>query len=179
MKTPLIAFFAAAALSIPALAQDQKEQGSKQSEAQSPSGEMQRSAKANREQSKDQKEQGSQQSDAQSQSQTANQGQTELSSSEVKSIQQELKSKGLHAGPVDGIIGPETKAALEQFQKQNGIKATGEADEKTLAALGINREQGSKQSEAQSPSGEMQRSAKANREQSKDQKEQQQNQPEK
>ena len=36
---------------------------------------------------------------------------------------------------IDGIFGPETKAAVEQFQKQNGLEANGIADPETLAIL--------------------------------------------
>ena len=57
------------------------------------------------------------------------------SSSEIKQAQQTLKSDGLYKGQVDGIDGPETKQALEQFQKKNGLKQTGSLDQKTMAKL--------------------------------------------
>ena len=37
----------------------------------------------------------------------------------------------------DGKMGPKTQAALKEFQQQNGIQATGQIDQKTLAALKV------------------------------------------
>lgn len=36
---------------------------------------------------------------------------------------------------VDGVAGPRTRAALMKFQQQNGLPATGQVDDATLAAL--------------------------------------------
>src|SRR5215469_5899853 len=38
---------------------------------------------------------------------------------------------------VDGKSGPETRAAIEAFQKAHGLKATGRLNRETRAALGI------------------------------------------
>ena len=38
---------------------------------------------------------------------------------------------------VDGVYGKKTAAAVAKFQKAKGMKATGRADAKTLAALGL------------------------------------------
>ena len=54
---------------------------------------------------------------------------------EVKQAQQKLKSEGLYNGQIDGIAGPETKQALEQFQQKNGLHQTGTLDHQTLTAL--------------------------------------------
>ena len=59
-------------------------------------------------------------------------------SSQVSQIQQALNDKGLNAGPVDGKMGPKTKAALKQFQQSQGLQASGQVDQQTLAALTIN-----------------------------------------
>jgi peptidoglycan hydrolase-like protein with peptidoglycan-binding domain len=56
---------------------------------------------------------------------------------EVRDAQQALNDKGYDAGPVDGILGPKTKAALQKFQKDQGMQATGRLDSNTIAALGI------------------------------------------
>lgn len=56
---------------------------------------------------------------------------------EVKEVQQKLKTAGLYQGQIDGIDGPETKQALQQFQKQNGLHQTGRLDHQTLAKLNI------------------------------------------
>ncbi len=70
----------------------------------------------------------------------------------VQQLQQKLKDQGFEAGPVDGKFGPTTKEALRKFQEKNGIKPSGEADEQTLAALGI---QGGASGQDRSPQGDM------------------------
>jgi peptidoglycan hydrolase-like protein with peptidoglycan-binding domain len=61
----------------------------------------------------------------------------QVSKSEIRNIQQKLDQQGHHAGRQDGIIGPETTAALRDFQKQKGLQATGQIDQQTLRALGV------------------------------------------
>ncbi len=39
--------------------------------------------------------------------------------------------------PVDGVYGKKTASAVAAYQKSKGMKATGRADAKTLAALGL------------------------------------------
>ena len=56
-------------------------------------------------------------------------------SGNVKEAQQTLKDQGLYKGKVDGKIGPQTKSALAQFQKQNGLKQTAQLDHPTMKAL--------------------------------------------
>jgi len=71
---------------------------------------------------------------------SANDASKQMSSSDSSSItqlQQALNDKGFNAGPVDGVSGPKTKAALKQFQQSQGIAASGKADNQTLAALGV------------------------------------------
>lgn len=57
--------------------------------------------------------------------------------SEVRNIQTKLKTWGYYSGSVDGIYGAKTKAAVEQFQRKNGLTADGVAGPKTLAAMGL------------------------------------------
>ena len=57
--------------------------------------------------------------------------------SSISQLQQALNDKGYNAGPVDGVDGPKTQAALKQFQQSQGIAASGKADNQTLAALGV------------------------------------------
>ncbi len=66
-----------------------------------------------------------------------NQNAANLSEDQIRQVQQALDQKGFHAGRADGKLGPETKSALNQFQKKQGLQTTGELDEQTLAALGI------------------------------------------
>lgn len=58
-----------------------------------------------------------------------------LSRDQVKKLQQALKSAGLYKGRIDGKNGPQTRHAIAQFQKQNGMRATGHVTRQTLAAL--------------------------------------------
>lgn len=53
----------------------------------------------------------------------------------VRSVQEMLKRVGLDVGPVDGILGPRTAAALREFQQQHGLARSGEPDEATLQEL--------------------------------------------
>ncbi len=50
-------------------------------------------------------------------------------------IQRALKKAGFNPGPVDGISGKKTRAAVRAFQKANGLKADGIARKMTLAKL--------------------------------------------
>ena len=54
----------------------------------------------------------------------------------VRQAQQRLVDKGYDAGVVDGIWGPRTANALRQFQRDQGLMATGRLDGETMNALG-------------------------------------------
>ena len=58
-----------------------------------------------------------------------------LSLDERKSLQRTLAERGYNPGPVDGIIGAGTKAALRQWQKDTGRPADGYASAAVLEAL--------------------------------------------
>jgi peptidoglycan hydrolase-like protein with peptidoglycan-binding domain len=60
-----------------------------------------------------------------------------LSPEMVRAIQTSLTQKGYGVGAVDGIWGQSTQAALERFQKDQRLNATGQVDERTLASLGV------------------------------------------
>lgn len=53
----------------------------------------------------------------------------------IRWAQVELRNIGLYHGSLDGIVGPETKRALDQFQRDNGLKRTAALDPRTLGAL--------------------------------------------
>lgn len=53
----------------------------------------------------------------------------------VKLVQSRLRGLGYQVGPIDGIVGPKTMAALEQFQMRHGLPATGILDQATKAAI--------------------------------------------
>jgi peptidoglycan hydrolase-like protein with peptidoglycan-binding domain len=61
-----------------------------------------------------------------------------LRTSQVREIQQTLESKGEKGGRVDGKWGPETEAALKDFQKSQNVPASGQLDPATIAGLGLN-----------------------------------------
>jgi len=61
-----------------------------------------------------------------------------LSQAGVMAVQQRLKQNGAYAGPTDGVWGPESAAALEQFQRANGLQVTGQLNQATVATLGLN-----------------------------------------
>lgn len=60
----------------------------------------------------------------------------------VRQVQQELNDRGFDAGPVDGIMGPKTQAALKRFQAENGLPQNGQLGKETLEKLDIDRDQG-------------------------------------
>jgi peptidoglycan hydrolase-like protein with peptidoglycan-binding domain len=80
-------------------------------------------------------EQHSQQGATQQQSQSQN-------PETVKQVQEKLSAAGLDVGQPDGKIGPKTQAALKQFQEKEGLQASGQLDQETLAALEIGTPEG-------------------------------------
>jgi hypothetical protein len=55
--------------------------------------------------------------------------------SSVADAQSALNSKGYDAGPADGRMGPNTRAAIMKFQADNNLPQTGELDASTRAAI--------------------------------------------
>ena len=53
----------------------------------------------------------------------------------INDIQKHLNSLGYDAGPVDGILGPRTKAAISDFQNTLGIDPTGQPSQRLLVLL--------------------------------------------
>jgi TonB family protein len=56
---------------------------------------------------------------------------------EIRQVQERLHHAGLNPGPADGIAGAQTIAALQQFQKTQGVPVTGMLDQATKQALGL------------------------------------------
>jgi His-Xaa-Ser repeat protein HxsA len=52
-------------------------------------------------------------------------------------VQIALTSLGLYTGPVDGVLGDQTKEALKRFQVVKGIESNGLMSTETLNALGV------------------------------------------
>jgi hypothetical protein len=56
---------------------------------------------------------------------------------EIRQAQQKLNDMGYDAGHVDGIMGAETRSAISNFQRSEGLAATGQLDNQTMKALGV------------------------------------------
>jgi peptidoglycan hydrolase-like protein with peptidoglycan-binding domain len=74
-----------------------------------------------------------------------------LEESTIRQAQEKLSSKGHDVTP-DGVLGPKTQAAVKEFQQQEGIQASGQLDQETLAALGVG--EGASGAGGSSPSSE-------------------------
>jgi Putative peptidoglycan binding domain len=57
---------------------------------------------------------------------------------DVRQAQEALKNQGHDPGPIDGVMGPQTRQALRAFQSSNGLKQTGMLDAETKQKLNIN-----------------------------------------
>jgi peptidoglycan hydrolase-like protein with peptidoglycan-binding domain len=57
----------------------------------------------------------------------------------VRDAQDRLRAQGLYSGPVDGLRGPETDAAIARFQQDHGLTASGQLDPMTTDALRADR----------------------------------------
>ena len=54
----------------------------------------------------------------------------------VRNAQQSLMDKGYDPGPIDGVHGPRTSAAVRDFQEKEGLTVTGQLDDETMGRLG-------------------------------------------
>jgi hypothetical protein len=55
---------------------------------------------------------------------------------QIAGLQVALRAQGLYRGPIDAISGPETVAAVRDFQRIQGLPVSGLADARTREALG-------------------------------------------
>ena len=55
----------------------------------------------------------------------------------IANVQSALQEQGYYNDAVDGLIGPNTRAALRNFQRDNGLPITAAIDGPTLQALGL------------------------------------------
>jgi peptidoglycan hydrolase-like protein with peptidoglycan-binding domain/DNA invertase Pin-like site-specific DNA recombinase len=53
----------------------------------------------------------------------------------VKQLQRELRRRGLKPGPIDGLYGPRTEAAVVRLQRRQGLPVKGFVDARTRRAL--------------------------------------------
>jgi len=55
----------------------------------------------------------------------------------VSAVQSQLARQGYYRGVVDGVYGPQTRAALTRYQSNHGLQVTGSLTPATLQALGL------------------------------------------
>jgi peptidoglycan hydrolase-like protein with peptidoglycan-binding domain len=53
----------------------------------------------------------------------------------VESLQKALAAFGVNPGPIDGLFGPQTEAAVKRFQKKAGLQEDGIVGSKTMGAI--------------------------------------------
>lgn len=53
----------------------------------------------------------------------------------VRDVQSALARKGYYRGAIDGRMGPETRSAVRQYQRNHGLPATGDIDRGVIEAL--------------------------------------------
>ncbi len=56
-------------------------------------------------------------------------------SADVRDAQQRLRDLGYYNGPIDGLWGPDTRAAVEQFQRGRRLPVTADLDDSTRRAM--------------------------------------------
>ena len=56
---------------------------------------------------------------------------------DVRQAQEALKNQGHDPGPIDGVLGSQTRQALRAFQSKNGLKQTGVLDAETKQKLNM------------------------------------------
>jgi peptidoglycan hydrolase-like protein with peptidoglycan-binding domain len=80
-------------------------------------------------------------------------GSANMSVEEIREMQQVLLREGFDV-TVDGKLGPKTREALIEFQRKNGLEATGQINSETMTKLGINERGGEGSTIGQGRQGE-------------------------
>ena len=52
-------------------------------------------------------------------------------------VQRALKRRGYYNGPIDGDIGPGSRAAIREYQADHGLRVTGRVDGSLIRSLGL------------------------------------------
>jgi hypothetical protein len=55
----------------------------------------------------------------------------------IANVQTALQEQGYYQGEVDGVLGPQTSAAIADYQRANGLPETAAIDQPTLESLGM------------------------------------------
>ena len=59
---------------------------------------------------------------------------------DIVKVQQSLTDKGFHPGNVDGVLGPQTRAGIREYQASEKLPVTGRLDVETAGRLGVGPE---------------------------------------
>jgi len=60
-----------------------------------------------------------------------------MAMADTRAAQEALKTQGFDPGPIDGRMGPRTRAAINDYQTKNNLPMTGMLDEATMAKLNV------------------------------------------
>jgi Putative peptidoglycan binding domain len=55
----------------------------------------------------------------------------------IANVQRQLYNEGYYDGPIDGILGADTRAAIADYQADHGLAVTAAIDEPTVESLGL------------------------------------------
>jgi hypothetical protein len=55
----------------------------------------------------------------------------------IANVQSALQEQGYYQGEIDGLLGPQTRAAIADYQRNNGLEETAAIDQPTLQSLGM------------------------------------------
>jgi len=59
---------------------------------------------------------------------------------DIEKVQQSLSDKGFYHGRSDGVLGPQTRAGIREYQKSERLPVTGRLDAETAGKLGVGPE---------------------------------------
>ena len=144
MKTLLLATVTTAALAFPTLAQNQSQPAQPaptQAQSAQP-GQTQPNQTQNQSGQSAQTSQPQAGASSQASMNTQAINPSTLSKDQIKQLQAALDKNGFQSGKEDGVFGPETRRALEKFEKSKGMTSTnGELDQQALSGLGLDTNQ--------------------------------------
>ena len=60
-----------------------------------------------------------------------------MAMADTRAAQEALKTQGHDPGPIDGRMGPRTRAAINDYQTKNNLPVTGTLDEATMTKLNV------------------------------------------
>ena len=146
MKRTLFVAGLSAMLAMPLLATSQQTPSTPGTSGASGSRMEQQEMRSQQEEMRSQQGQTGQQQEMRSQPRQT--GQQHMSQDQVRQAQERLKEAGFDPGPIDGLLGEQTKQALREYQKAHGLRQTGQLDESTRASLMV-------QPMGESPAGSM------------------------